>query len=292
MEDDLFKFDSSRHLVNYLAEHPIFCKEYLGLMNKQHLIMAENQLISLFKNHALKEFKESTKQKFGDLGTIKPSINELLSRIKTYDSTFVLPKVYTLVSGFHFEKDLLVSDSIIAISLDYFIGKSAKYRPPYFNYFLERYEPEYIAPMIALGISSKFNAVNLEDETMLANMIYYGKAIYFTKKMMPCTADSLIVMYSKKELEEVGKNSKIIWSHFIDKKLLYETNRHIIDKYVGESPKVNEIGEKCPGRIGRWLGWQIVEHYMNNHPEISTYEFMKEKDAQKIFSQSRYRPQE
>ena len=39
---------------------------------------------------------------------------------------------------FHFEKDLFVSDSLIVISLDYFLGRKGKFRPPYFNYFLER----------------------------------------------------------------------------------------------------------------------------------------------------------
>ena len=32
---------------------------------------------------------------------------------------------------------------------------------------------------------------------------------------------------------------------------------------MDERPKTLEIGDKCPGRIGEWLGWEIVNRYVD-----------------------------
>jgi len=61
-------------------------------------------------------------------------------------------------------------------------------------------------------------------------------------------------------------------------------------KYLDERPKVYEIGNKCPGRIGTWLGWEIVNKYMKVN-QVDLQSLMIEKDAQKIFTLSNYKPE-
>jgi hypothetical protein len=51
-----------------------------------------------------------------------------------------------------------------------------------------------------------------------------------------------------------------------------------------------EVGEKCPGRIGQWVGWQIVNAYMNAHKDVTLPELMNQRDAQKLFKESKYKP--
>lgn len=82
----------------------------------------------------------------------------------------------------------------------------------------------------------------------------------------------------------------VIWGHFIQNELLYNKIRFINEKFCGERPGIPEIGDKCPGRIGRYLGWQIVRNYMQNNPDVTFEELMKEKDAQKIFTKSNFKP--
>jgi uncharacterized protein YjaZ len=75
----------------------------------------------------------------------------------------------------------------------------------------------------------------------------------------------------------------------VENELLYETNPFELRKYVGEAPFTDAISTKAPGRLGRWLGWNIVEDYVVNN-EISLSDLMAEADAEKIFRQSGYRP--
>ena len=125
---------------------------------------------------------------------------------------------------------------------------------------------------------------------MLADMVYYGKKYYFAKEMMPCTADSLLIWYSGQELQDVEDNQHIIWAKFVQNQLLYETNHLTKKKYLDERPNVYEIGDKCPGRIGTWLGWEIVNKYMKVN-QVNLQSLMIEKDVQKIFTLSNYKPE-
>jgi hypothetical protein len=165
-----------------------------------------------------------------------------------------IPRVYTAVTGFA-GSDLFVSDSVIIIGLDYYLGEGVTFRPLEFpQYILKRYRQEYIVPSIFLLWSSGLNKTDIEDKSMLAEMVYYGKAYYFTSQILPYASDSLVIGYSGEEISDVKQNQDVIWAHFVEKQLLYETSHFTKKKYMDERPKTLEIGEKCPGRIGEWLG--------------------------------------
>lgn len=106
---------------------------------------------------------------------------------------------------------------------------------------------------------------------------------------MPCVHDSLIIGYSGKQLLDTETHESIVWGHFIQKNLLYETS-HTVDKYVSERPYTAEIGSKCPGRIGQWLGWRIVDKYMKENPKVTLQALMQDTDVKNIFTRSKYKP--
>jgi hypothetical protein len=88
---------------------------------------------------------------------------------------------------------------------------------------------------------------------------------------------------------DVNQNQDVIWAHFVDEQLLYETSHFTKKKYMDERPKTLEIGNKCPGRIGEWLGWEIVNEYMQQQ-DLSLPQLMEISDARKVFMQSNYKP--
>ena len=56
----------------------------------------------------------------------------------------------------------------------------------------------------------------------------------------------------------------------------------IYDEYL-------EIDNESPGRIGQWMGWQIVRSFMENNPKVTVQQLIK-MDANSIFEQSKYKP--
>ena len=216
----------------------------------------------------------------------------LFSRTKFYYPKFHVPKVYTLVSGFGV--DLEVKDSVLVIGLEYFLSDSAHYSPrsngmPLPSYILKRLKKRFLVPQIAMVEADRFCEIDILDNTMMGEMIKWGRIYYFMERTMPCLHDSLLTGYSAEELEEVNGNLKTIWAHYLDKNLFFSTDFFLIKKYCDERPKVIEIGDDCPGRIGRWLGWQIVRKWAKVKNK-TLQEVMAEKDSRKIFSESGFKP--
>jgi hypothetical protein len=158
---------------------------------------------------------------------------------------------------------------------------------------MRRYDPHDIVPscLLLYGISERFNKTELKDRTVLADMVAYGKSFYFAKRMLPCTPDSVLIWYTSEEINGARENEDLIWARFIQDKVLFSTS--VIDKknYLGDRPNTIQVGEKCPGRIGQWVGWQIVKEYMEAHPEKSLPDLMNTADAQVLFRNSNYKPQ-
>jgi hypothetical protein len=231
-----------------------------------------------------------TQRIFGDGSALKKEFELAFSNLKFYYPDFVPPKVETAITGL--ASDLVVTDSVIIIGLDYYLGKTGKYRPELYNYLLTRYEPEDIVPscMMLLGIGEVYNKTNLEDRTALADMIAYGKSFYFAKHMLPCVPDSVFLWYSNEEMTGARQNEDLIWARLIEDQVLFSTSHVIKQKYLDERPRTLEVGEKCPGRIAQWVGWEIVKKYMDTHPDMSLGDLMETSDAQKIFKESRYKP--
>jgi uncharacterized protein YjaZ len=49
-----------------------------------------------------------------------------------------------------------------------------------------------------------------------------------------------------------------------------------------------EIDNESPGRVGQWIGWQIVRSFMENN-KVSMQEMIK-MDAKELFEKSKYKP--
>jgi hypothetical protein len=209
--------------------------------------------------------------------------------LKYYYPEVKIPKIQTIITGL--DNDLFVSDSLIIVGLDFYLGAGAKYRPNMYEYLLRQYESENIVPscMLIYGISPRFNRTDLADKTVLADMISFGKSYYFAKHMLPCVPDSIFTWYTAEEINGSRKNQDLIWARFIEDAVLYSTSHDVKQRFLGERPKTIEVGEKCPGRIGQWMGWQIVNSYMSSHESITLPQLMGMQDAQKIFKESKYK---
>ena len=287
LEDDFFGAESAQDYLFLLDKYPDFAESYL----QQSLYFSPDSLaaslLDIHQDSALRVLYDSVKVEFSDITTLETELETTFKAVKYYFPDFQVPKVYTFVSGFN--SDLVVSDEMIVIGLDYFLPADHTFQPDIARYMAVRYEREYLVPMIVLAISSKYNITNPADNTLLSEMMYYGKAYHFVKAIMPCTSDQYIIGYTPEEIAECFDNEEYIWSHFVENELLYETNPFEIRKYIGEAPFTDAISTKAPGRLGRWLGWNIVDDYRFNQ-DVDLAVLMMESDVEKIFRQSGYRP--
>lgn len=283
---------TKEELANFLNDNPIIREVMLHANEYPSEAIFYEELFNKITNPHIDTLAMEIERVFGNEEELKNDFTRAFQHLKYYYPDVTIPKVKTIATGF--DQDLYVSDSLIVVGLDYYLGDNAKYRPlGTYQYILERYRPQYVVPstMLIYGISPRFNATEMEDKTILGEMISYGKAFYFAKHMMPCTPDSVLIWYNQEEMTGVRENEKIIWAHFVENELLFETSHEMKRKYIEERPKTYEIGNAAPGRIGTWLGWRLVRSYMEENETVSLPQLMNNQNAKAIFENSNYKPQ-
>jgi hypothetical protein len=290
LERPFFQIKTPAEGLQFLRAHPAFARYYLQVGQAPSAEALASSLAQLATNLDLQKLSRETATAFADSATLRHDLGTMFGRVKYYFPDFKTPPMAaTYVSGL-LGKDIFVNDSLLVLSLDWYIGPKATYRPDLPQYMLRRYRPANVLPTLATAVAGKYIPRKLAAPSVLDEMISQGKRLYFAGQVLPCAPDSLLMGYTRKELTGLQFNEAKVWGHFLENNLLYSTTPFLIQKYVAERPNVPEIDATCPGRVGQWIGLQIVRKYMAEHPDVTLAKLMGNPDAQHILNDSHYRP--
>ena len=287
LEEELFSSKNKKEVEVFLQQNKDLAQFFLHSDQYPADSILASQIFNLIQNPSIDTLYQESRNAFKDFESVVEIMEAGLGRLKVYYPEAPSPLIQTVVTGLY--NDLFISNEHIMIGMDFFIGEKASYKPHDIpNYILRRYDLEHLPGSILQFISSQYIKPGKKDD-MLTEMVDYGKSYYLLNKILPCTPRNILIGYTEEEWGDVFENEEIIWANFVENKLLYETNHQVKQKFLGERPNVYEIGDKCPGRIARWVGWQIVESYANK-TGASVQEIMAEGDANIIFTNSGYKP--
>ena len=285
-EDIVSNLKSFEEFDGFINQNPILARRFFETQNS---ISKKQKLFTLINNVYFDTLYTEVKKTFGSFDNQKEEFQNAFTRLIKQLPHIRPPKITTIISGFY--NDVVVTEKEIIIGLDYFLESDSKYKPKDIpEYILKRYNPSNLVPMTMSVYCSQFNKINLEDQTMLAEMLNFGRLYFLLESILPCVPPNKIIGYTKEEWDLVEENEEKIYSVFVERKLFYETNHLVKNKYLSERPRVFEISPDCPGRIGLWLGWKITKSYMQQNPNISIVELLNNTNSQEIFLQSFYKP--
>ncbi|MCB0410001.1 MAG: hypothetical protein KDD29_07265 [Flavobacteriales bacterium] len=227
---------------------------------------------------------------YADFSIYEKQLIEAFKYYKYYFPNKTIPDIITYNSGFNYA---IVTDSTyLGIGLEMFLGASY---PAYKQLGLPQYKTrsmtnKHLTASAMLGWMATEFELEEERADLLTEMIHQGKLLYALDALMPQEEDSIKISYSEVEMEWCDKNEKQVWFFFIDNNLLYTKETKEIIKYMGEAPFIQGFPDGSPGRVGHWIGWQIVKSYMKNNEKLTVADLFNEKNAQRILDASKYKP--
>lgn len=254
-------------------------------------------LREVFAGKAYTDLKHDVDAVYKNTDKQDAELTDAFRRIKYYFPQKRLPKVYAYLSGFQAQTS--IGDGYFAIGLDMFLGADSRFYPALIEsfpmYISHRFTPENIAPRVVEGIvREEMFPDDDQEKSLLSKMIYNGKIMYMMDQVLPDVADSTKIGYTDKQIKWCEDYKANIWQFFLEENLLYETDFQKIQRYLNEAPFTPGLGqdnESAP-KLAIWTGWQIVEQYMDKHPEVTLPQLMADKDEQKILNEAKYRPKE
>ena len=268
-------------------------EENLHLLMKKYPYLFPNEFpIDSWKSFLkdstrLSVYKES-KKVFKDFSNISKNILKVFQNLEIIFPDFKRPKVITLNSQSEYENRIIYADSLLLVSLDSYLGYD--FYPDLPDYISLNMSKEYIVNDISEQIVQKF-IKKPNDRTLLGEMIYYGKILYFNKYLTPFNNDYLIFHSSVSKIKWAEENEYNIWAYFVENDLLFDTRNDLKSRFISFAPFSKfklEIDQKSPGSIGRWIGYKIVNSYMKfNNVDIND---LLNEDYYQIYINSKYKP--
>lgn len=275
-----------------------FYSDYIQYMLEAGSLQNENQVVdnlnSMVHQQDFQDLAASVEKTFPDLTHYEKGLNQAFRYIQYYFPSYEIPKFYSYFSGFSVQTPL--GEDYIGVGLDMFLGAESEFYPAIIKsvplYISRRFTPENIVPRVIESVI-RYDLATEEpfDGTTLDQMVYQGKVLYAMDLLLPNTADSLKIGYTTQQMDWANHYESEIWAWFVSEDLLYSTDYMRIQKFFSEAPFTPDLGtdnESAP-KLGSYLGWKIVQKFMDRNSDISLQELMIIDDAQEILSKSGYR---
>lgn len=297
-EQDLFAAASEGYSEEeriYLNEkYPQLLPLYLsGIMHFGTVSQEQSwqQLTEFVGNEDISSLYQSVVEKYPEnsLGVEENQLREGFIRYHHFFPGKNIPQVSTMISAFNYS--IAAADSLLIIGLDNYLGSDfkvyAKTGIP--QYKFKQFERKYlVSDALKAWLTTEFEEEG--GKNMLEQMIFQGKILYLLTAFLPETEKPVFFNYTQEELAWCEENESPIWFHFVDMELLYSVENFQIRKYLGDAPFISGFPEGSPGRVGQWVGFQVVSAYMENNSDKSLMDLMELTDANKILQQSNYKP--
>ena len=237
-----------------------------------------------------KLIQKSVDSVFSNFQDTEAELIAFYKHLKYYNPSLKKPRVITVFSDVDYRNKVIVTDSIVLISIDNYLGADHEFYESFYNYIRKNLKRDQI--VMDLADAYAFRLINQpRRKTFLEELIYHGKKLYLKDFWVPLAEDSTKIGYTNDELLWANDNEFYIWQYFIENELLYSTDTKLVGRFIAPAPfsRFNlELDSESPGALGQYIGWKIVRSYMENNP--SSLLQMLQMNAQTLFNKAKYKP--
>ncbi len=234
---------------------------------------------------------KAVQAKFPDVSVQEEALSLFFKHLKFYYPQIKTPEVVAIINDVDYKNSVVEGDNKLIIALDCYLGETHEFYQNISAYISYAMKPSQmvidVAEIYAQKIVGKSNS-----RVFVSQMVHYGKQIYLTKAFVPFKKESEIMRYNDAQWEWAKVNEKFIWEYFVDKQLLFKTDKNLSSRFLQEAPFTKfylDFDAETPGRLGQYMGYQIVCAFMK-HNKVSLQQ-LAELDGSYIFEHSKYKPQ-
>ena len=252
--------------------------------------IADSIWIKRIQDTLQQQLSHEIQKTYQNFQPIEDEIKVFFQHLRYYYPTFNEPRVITFSDYIDYRNKVFVTDSIALIALDTYLGKDHQFYGNIQKYLRQNFEASQIVADLATSYAEQ-HIYQISRKSLIDEMVYFGKVLYFKDIMIPFKTDKEKIGYTQDELNWARQNEHSMWEFFIERELLYNTNPKLLGRFINAAPftKFNlQFDSESPGRLGQYVGWQIVRSFMKNN-DLKLNEMLR-MDAMEIFSKSRYKP--
>jgi len=236
------------------------------------------------------ELETEVNKVYADFSEIESEIESLFQHLKYYFPSFKEPKIITVISDVDYRNKIAIADTLLVIGLDNFLGKEHFFYVEIPVYITKNLIKEQLTPSIAEVYAEQL-VPKPSGRTLLDAMVYFGKLHYLKEMLLPLFEENLILGYTKEELQWAQENESEIWRYFVEREMLFGSDPQLMPRFINPAPFTKfylELDNESPGRLGQYMGWQIVKAYAENN-DVSLARLMAT-PTEELFNNAKFKP--
>ena len=226
----------------------------------------------------------------------QPLLEEGFKRIHFYFPNYVLTHKLVLFVGPFEQFGNIVTKDALAIGLQMHLGEGAHWyaseqmQTIYPAYIRAKFTPIYIAVNSVENIVNDISPLRNSGD-LITQIVEAGKRRYVLNACLPSLPDSVIMGYSAKELKQLQLTESKIWEYVLAENLVFSNNEYAINSFMLDGQDNDIFGEGIPGNIGKYIGYQIVDAWMQQKAQSKvSIEKLLATPAHEIFNGAHYKP--
>ncbi len=237
-----------------------------------------------------KEVLDTCRRVFADTDAMEAELTSAFRFYHYYFPDKKVPDVYLHLSGFN--QSVAIDSEWVSVSVEKYLGS----QNPFYGwldiplYLRQRMTPQRVVPDVVQAMGMTEFPFNDSIDDLISHMIYQGQILEFVRHLIPGLSEPLLFGYTPDEYNWCERNEARMWQSMVEKKHLFSTDPMLVRKYVGEAPFSALFGQDSPGRAGRYIGYKLLESWLDRHPQKTIVDLMSLPDPHKILAEAGYRP--
>jgi hypothetical protein len=225
----------------------------------------------------------------------KSSLQSRVVRVFQYANYYFpeekLPQtVISLLTDVDYSLRAVDAETMLLLSIDTYLGVDHPLYEGIPTYIKNNLTLKHLESEIIDALAPRFIPAP-SGRTFLDQMVHNGKRLLLHDYLAPKLEPHQHIQYTETQWEWAITHQAEVWRYFIDNKLLFSTDENLPFRFLLSSPYskfYSYLDVDSPGRIGQWIGYQMLKKYQKRSGE-SLQEIL-DASPQEILKKSKYNP--
>lgn len=228
------------------------------------------QILALYKeSQATKAFSPDVRKLLPELKEQEKELGASFKNILQNLPNSVTPThIYGYVTPYM--QSIVLVDSVMFVGLNHYLGENYLGYDGFEHYKRKLKQPNRIAiDAIEAIIYTNYPYHETDNPVALSRMLYEGAIVSVLQDVMPEHSVADLLGYSDDEWKWSEEHERDLWKSMAENGILYSHDPMMTTRIISPAPNSAVALTEAPGRIGRYIGYKIVQSYLNNHKDMS-----------------------
>ncbi|MBI1838352.1 MAG: hypothetical protein HYR91_13905 [Flavobacteriia bacterium] len=236
-----------------------------------------NSIVKFRADPFIQRLEKRIREKFKSFKKHEESINNGLKHLKVHFPKGKIPTKIVFMNSL-FRANAWSTNHEIGIGIERYLGNKTDViqelpNEPFYDWIKEGMDIQFLE-RDALCSWIMTHYVPEKKSNLAESIITWGKIIYLTEAAFPDKEKHQIIRYAAKDYQWALENEYSLWKFLVDEKKIFKNDEREMANFLNDGPFTIGLPEKGPDRLGQFIGWRMIQKYMEKK-EITLTQLMK-----------------